>query len=120
MAAARAAYVETFDAGPGGWFGRNVALEVKDGVASSSSPWWIDANHAPFYLHLPFILYTGGSPASRAQVAKNRTLSGANAFVAQGASTDLRNARGWCRAIGSCFCRGAQDRSPCCCSSRAQ
>ena len=41
--AASMEYVETFDEGPGGWFGRNLPLEVKDGVATSRSPWWIDA-----------------------------------------------------------------------------
>ena len=46
-------YTETFDNGPGGWYGwiSNAAgpkpLEIKDSCAISRSPWWIDYNHAP-------------------------------------------------------------------------
>ena len=44
----RRTYVETFDDGPGGWYGgRKFALPVWDGVAYCYSPWWVDANHAP-------------------------------------------------------------------------
>jgi hypothetical protein len=86
-------YVETFDGGPGGWLGRNIMLEVADGVATSRSPWWIDANHAPHYLHLNFCLMTGGSPRSVAQSEQNAHFSGPNGFIARTPSRDFRDAR---------------------------
>ena len=55
-------YVETFDDGPGGWYGgRKFALPMWDGVAYCYSPWWTDANHAPpglGYLHMVMWAYT--------------------------------------------------------------
>ena len=58
----RRTYVETFDDGPGGWYGgRKFALPVWDGVAYCYSPWWVDANHAPpgaGYLHMLLWVYT--------------------------------------------------------------
>ena len=47
-AAKRPTYIETFDDGPGGWYGgRKFELPVWDGVAYCYGPWWTDANHAP-------------------------------------------------------------------------
>jgi len=46
-------YIETFDDGPGGWFGWTSnsggpkPLEISDSAVISRSPWWIDYNHAP-------------------------------------------------------------------------
>ena len=58
-------YVETFEHGPGGWWGwiNNArgpkALEHRRGMVISRSPWWIDYNHAPpgaGYLHMLFCI----------------------------------------------------------------
>src|SRR5262245_45620062 len=81
-------YLETFDDGPGGWFGfaSNALgpkpLEVCDGAAVSRSPWWIDYNHAPpgaGYLHLLYLLLTKGAPGEY-----QREVSGPNRFIAGG------------------------------------
>ena len=57
-------YRETFDDGPGGWFGfiNNAQgpkpLEIRESCAVTRSPWWIDYNHAPpgaGYLHLLYL-----------------------------------------------------------------
>ena len=47
-------YFESFDDGPGGWYGyqdgpgqNKRALEWSPGSLTSRSPWWIDYNHAP-------------------------------------------------------------------------
>lgn len=62
-------YVETFDHGPGGWFGwvSNLEgpkrLERTSSALVSRSPWWIDYNHAPpgaGYLHILFCMLTKG------------------------------------------------------------
>ena len=60
-------YVETFDDGPGGWYGwiSNAAgpkpLEIRDSCAVSRSPWWIDYDHAP-PARLPCIFCTCSTP----------------------------------------------------------
>ena len=78
-------YRETFDDGPGGWFGwiDNAAgprrLEVRESALVTRSPWWIDYNHAPpgaGYLHLLAILLTRG-PFGEHQ----REVAGENRFV---------------------------------------
>ena len=62
---ARPPYVETFRAGDaGGWEDRARPLELVPGssrgstAVRSAAPWWIDANHAPHYMNLPFCLWT--------------------------------------------------------------
>jgi hypothetical protein len=105
-------YTETFDNGPGGWYGfvdnfRGIkALAVKDGVAWSYSPWWVDYNHAPpgaGYLQLLMGLNTRG-PFGEAQ----RELAGVNRFVAGGFPTNFTNARFTVRLRGELETRGAQ------------
>lgn len=90
-------YRETFDDGPGGWFGfvSNALgpkpLEIRDSSAVSRSPWWIDYNHAPpgaGYLHLLYMLYTRG-PAGE----HHREVAGPNRFVAGGFGTNFTDAR---------------------------
>src|SRR5690348_18055113 len=90
-------YLETFDDGPGGWFGwiSNAAgaraLEIHDGYATSRSPWWIDYNHAPpgaGYLHLPFMLHTRGKAGEHL-----REVAGENRFIGGGFPTDFTGAK---------------------------
>ena len=57
---------------------------------------WIDANHAPHYLHLPFILWTTPTTASLGT-------SGTNRFVTGGHPRDFRDARVTLRLRGDCF-----------------
>ena len=105
-------YSETFDDGPGGWFGwiSNAAgpkpLEIRDGYALSRSPWWIDYNHAPpgaGYLHLLFMLNT------RARASEHqREVEGENRFVAGRYPTNFSNARITLRLKGELEARGAQ------------
>jgi hypothetical protein len=105
-------YSETFDNGPGGWFGwiSNAAgpkpLEIRDGAALSSSPWWIDYNHAPpgaGYLHLLYMLNTR-SRASEHQ----REVEGENRFVRDRFPTDFTDARITLRLRGELEAKGAQ------------
>lgn len=86
-------YVETFDDGPGGWFGWDgsglTPVEIREGAAISRSPWWVDYNHAPpggGYLHLPYALYTKCDDQSRERAGENR-------FIAGGFPTDFTNAK---------------------------
>jgi hypothetical protein len=108
-AQSRTPYIETFDHGPGGWYSdRYYALDVWDGVAYCYGPWWVDANHAPpgaGYLNLIMWLYT--NKRKQAQGAKSRTMPYANsAFVEQGKSTDLRNAKLTVRLRGNMDLKG--------------
>jgi hypothetical protein len=105
-------YSESFDDGPGGWFGwiSNAAgpkpLEIRDGVALSRSPWWIDYNHAPpgaGYLHLLYMLNTR-SRASEHQ----REVEGENRFVRDQFPTDFTDARITLRLKGELEAKGAQ------------
>jgi len=105
-------YRETFDNGPGGWFGwiSNAAgpkpLEIRDGVALSRSPWWIDYNHAPpgaGYLHLLYMLNTR-SRASEHQ----REVEGENRFVRDQFPTEFTDARITLRLKGELEAKGAQ------------
>lgn len=105
-------YIETFDHGPGGWFGwvSNAAgpkpLEVDGGCLVSRSPWWIDYNHAPpgaGYLHLVAMLLTRG-PFGEHQ----REVAGENRFVAGGFGPDFTNARITLRLKGELLANGAQ------------
>ena len=105
-------YVETFDDGPGGWFGwvSNAVgpkpLEISSGCAVSRSPWWIDYNHAPpgaGYLNLLFMLLTRG-PAGE----HHREVAGENRFVLGKYPTDFTNARITLRLKGELEARGAR------------
>jgi len=105
-------YVETFDDGPGGWYGwiSNAAgpkpLEIRDGCAVSHSPWWIDYNHAPpgaGYLHLLYMLNTSGKPGEH-----QREVEGQNRFVNGGFTTDFTNARVTLRLKGEVELNGAE------------
>jgi len=115
-------YIETFDDGPGGWYGwiSNAAgpgrLEVQDGAAFSRSPWWIDYNHAPpgaGYMHLLYMLNTAGADGEH-----HVEVAGENRFVSGGFPTDFTKARvtlrlkGELEAKGSrlhLLCQGAKD-----------
>ena len=105
-------YRETFDDGPGGWFGwiSNAAgprrLEMKDSCAVSRSPWWIDYNHAPpgaGYLHPLYMFYTTGLAGEH-----HREVAGDNRFVAGGFSTNFLDARISVRLKGELDAQGAQ------------
>lgn len=104
-------YRESFDNGPGGWFGWHDnargarPLEVRDSCVISRSPWWIDYNHAPpgaGYLHLPFLLLTRGAAGEH-----HREVAGENRFVREGFPTDFRGARLTVRIRGELIDRGA-------------
>lgn len=105
-------YEETFDQGPGGWFGWGSnsigpkPLEIRDGYALSRSPWWIDYNHAPpgaGYLHLLAMLLTRG-PFGEHQ----REVQGENLFVSRNFGPDFTNARITLRLKGELLERGAR------------
>lgn len=106
-------YIEDFDDDPGGWFGwvDNVkgpkALVIHEGAAVTRSPWWIDYNHAPpgaGYLHLPYILFTGGGAAHNELYTE---IAGVNRFIAQDCPTDFTNAKVSLRLRGEVLARGA-------------
>lgn len=106
-------YVETFDRGPGGWFGwaSNLEgpkrLEQTSGALVSRSPWWIDYNHAPpgaGYLHILFCLLTKGPGYGEAYMEAG----GTNHFIEQGFPTDFTNARITLRTKGELKTRGSQ------------
>ncbi len=89
-------YIETFDDGPGGWFGwidnarGPKSLDRGESTVTSRSPWWIDYNHAPpgaGYMHLLFMLLTSGHPGEN-----QREVSGDNHFTKGGFGTDFTNA----------------------------
>lgn len=105
-------YRETFDDGPGGWFGYisnsqgPKPLEIRDSCAVTRSPWWIDYNHAPpgaGYLHLLYLLITRGSPGEH-----QREVSGPNRYIAGGFGTNFTNARITLRLRGELIARGAK------------
>lgn len=109
------AYIHRFNNGPGGWIqvvSNGTAgvrpLEIKDGVAISRSPWWIDYNHAPpgaGYLHLLFALHTAHDAGFPPEY---KEIGGPNAFVAGGFPLDFRNAQLTFRLKGELNARGAQ------------
>lgn len=89
-------YRETFEQGPGGWYGwdSNFAgdkpLELDEGCVISRSPWWIDYNHAPpgaGYMHLLFMLDTQRAPSER-----HMAIAGDNHFVEHGFGTNFVDA----------------------------
>lgn len=105
-------YFESFDDGPGGWFGwldnarGPKPLEIRDGYAISRSPWWIDYNHAPpgiGYLHLLFMLLTGGK-----QGEHQREVAGANRFVDGSFGTNFSGARLTLRLKGELEAKGSR------------
>src|SRR3990170_1912237 len=105
-------YRETFDDGPGGWFGyiSHAAgpkpLEIRDSCAVSRSPWWIDYNHAPpgaGYLHLLFMLNTRGKAGEH-----QREVQGQNHFIRCGYPTNFTNARITLRLKGELEAKGAR------------
>lgn len=105
-------YVETFDQGPGGWFGwvsNSVGpkpLEVRDSCLVSRGPWWIDYNHAPpgaGYLNLVAMLLTRG-PFGEHQ----REVAGENRFVSGGFGPDFTNAKITLRLKGELLAHGAR------------
>lgn len=105
-------YIETFDNGPGGWFGwidnarGPKPLEHRDGCVTSRSPWWIDYNHAPpgaGYMHLLFMLLTSGSPGEH-----QREVSGENRFTQGRFGTNFTNAEFTLRLKGELLARDTQ------------
>lgn len=105
-------YRETFDDGPGGWYGMIdnfqgiKPLPVRDGIISSYAPWWIDYNHAPpgaGYLHLLMGLYTRG-PLTEAI----REYGGRNSFIEQNLPVNFTNLTLSLRLRGELDLRGAQ------------
>ncbi len=106
-------YIDTFDDGPGGWFGyiNNQCgpkqLEASPGSVTSRSPWWIDYNHAPpgaGYLHMLFCLLTAGAGYGEAYIEAG----GLNRFIDAGFPTDFRDARLTFRLKGELETRGAE------------
>jgi hypothetical protein len=102
-------YRESFDDGPGGWFGwldnarGPKPLERGEGCVIARSPWWIDYNHAPpgaGYMHLLFMLLTSGRPGEH-----QREVSGENRFVDGGFGTDFTNAELTLRLKGELLAR---------------
>lgn len=105
-------YIETFDQGPGGWFGwiDNALgpgrLEARNGCLVSRSPWWIDYNHAPpgaGYMHLLYALLTAGKMGEH-----YREVCGRNRFIEGGFPTDFTNARVTLRLKGELEARNTQ------------
>jgi hypothetical protein len=104
-------YVETFDDGPGGWFGWHdnargpKPLERGDGCVISRSPWWIDYNHAPpgaGYMHLLFLLLTTGRAGEH-----HREVAGENRFARSGCGTNFTGAELTFRLRGELRSAGA-------------
>jgi len=104
-------YIETFDNGPGGWMGwiSNAGgpkpLLLKDSAVMSSSPWWIDYNHAPpgaGYLHMLAVLLTKG-PYGEAYMEAG----GPNGFLKGGFTRDFTSARLTFRVKGELEGNGA-------------
>jgi len=105
-------YIETFDDGPGGYFGwiNNAqgpkALEYQPGVVTSRSPWWIDYNHAPpgaGYMNLLFMMYTRGPQGETYLEAGGR-----NTFIEGNYSTNFTDARFTLRLKGEMEMRNTQ------------
>lgn len=105
-------YRESFDDGPRGWFGYTnnthgpKPLEIHDNCTVSSSPWWVDHNHALpgfGYLHLLYVLLTRGAPGEH-----EREASVAYRFIAGGFGTNFKNAWITLRLKGEWLNRGAR------------
>ena len=108
-------YRHTFTGGSaGGWLGWRSnsegasKLPIVDGAACSSSPWWIDYNHAPpgaGYLHLLYCLHTAHGPGFSRQCLE---AGGENHFVTGGFPRDFRDARVTFVMKGELDLRGAR------------
>ena len=107
-----AVYLETFDDGPGGWYGfggNHIGLQPlirERGVVTSRSPWWVDYNHAPpgaGYLHMLFSLNTRGPFSDY-----HKEVAGENNFAAQRLPLDFRHARVTVRVRGELEKRTAE------------
>ena len=107
----RAIYRETFDDGPGGWWGwwdnarSDRALERGSSTVTTRSPWWIDYNHAPpgaGYLHMLLGLNTTGPQGEAVREAAD-----ANRYIEGRFSTDLRDAAFTLALRGELLDRGA-------------
>ena len=105
-------YMETFEDGPGGWYGwiSNAVgpkpLEHQSGRITSRSPWWIDYNHAPpgaGYIHMVFCLNTFGP-----QAELFKEIGGPNRFTQGQYPTDFRESRLTVRLRGEVLNRGAE------------
>lgn len=105
-------YLETFDHGPGGWWGwlgnekGYKPLECKDGTVTSRSPWWIDYNHAPpgaGYLHMVMCLNTKGPFGEHI-----KEVAGPNGFVASGCPRNFTQANMTVRMKGELIENGAK------------
>ena len=105
-------YIETFEEGPGGWWGwiSNAEgpkpLEHRSATVTSRSPWWIDYNHAPpggGYLHMLFCTYTRGPLAEHFA-----EIGGQNGLLEGNFPTDYTDARITLRLKGELEKRGAE------------
>ena len=105
-------YRESFEDGPGGWWGfiSNTegpkSLEVCDGSAISRSPWWVDYNHAPpgaGYLNMLFCLNTKGP-----ETELYTEVAGANRFLENRFPTDFTDAEIRVRIKGELLQRDSQ------------
>ena len=106
-------YFEDFDSGPGGWvaWGQSHAagprpVQISQGAVISSSPWWVDYNHAPpgaGYLHITMFLCT-----SLSSYQNYRHVGGENRFLLGKYGTDFSGARLTLRLKGNIDLRGAQ------------
>lgn len=101
-------YLETFDNGPGGWYGWGfegaMPLPCADGAVTSRGPWWVDYNHAPpggGYLHLLYVLNTRVNDHVEA-------VSGPSRFLEGNYGIDFTDARITVRLRGDLAARGAQ------------
>lgn len=105
-------YVETFDDGPGGWYGgRKFALPVWDGVAYCYSPWWTDANHAPpgaGYLHMLLWAYTNKTHYQADDDYTRALPYRYSRFAEEGYDRNLTNAQLTVRLRGGGDFKGAQ------------
>jgi len=107
------AYRETFDDGPGGWYGYadlpgqiKHALEWEPGRLTSRSPWWIDYNHAPpgvGYFHMLFCLHTRGPLEDAIMDA-----GGHNRYISGGFPACMSDARVTVRSRGELYAQGAK------------
>jgi len=105
-------YRETFDNGPGGWFGwiNNAQgpkrLETRASSIVTRSPWWIDYNHAPpgaGYIHMLGTLMTRGPFGEHL-----RETAGENRFAAEKLPLDFVGAKMSLRSRGELIDRGAK------------
>lgn len=110
----RKVYIETFDNGPGGWYGwaSNAEgakrLEIENSSVISRGPWWIDYNHAPpggGYLHLLFALNTA---VKRNRPSPSEEVASVNRFVLGGFPTDFTHAQASFKLKGNLDPQGAQ------------